>query len=104
MVEAAKRCASSPNNESSQDQLKKAADHIRATTSEAYDLRGRGDLLTRWPPRLTGLSIEGCPYQSWDSMPNRAFLDEVRKPGEKKRYEAVRACALSPMLTKEGRG
>ena len=35
MVEAAKRCASSPNNESSQEQLKRAADHIRATTSEA---------------------------------------------------------------------
>jgi hypothetical protein len=55
---------------------------LRATTSEAYDLRGRGDLLTRWPPRLTGLSIEGCPYQSWDSMPNRAFLDEVRSLGK----------------------
>ena len=35
MVEAAKKCAGSPNNESSQEQLKRAADHIRATTSEA---------------------------------------------------------------------
>ena len=35
MVEAAKKCASSPGNESSQEQLKRAADHIRATTSEA---------------------------------------------------------------------
>ena len=35
MVEAAKSCASSPNNESSQDLLKRAADHLRATTSEA---------------------------------------------------------------------
>ena len=35
MVEAAKKCAATPGNESSQEQLKRAADHIRATTSEA---------------------------------------------------------------------
>ena len=35
MVEAAKKCAASPGNASSQDMLKRAADHIRATTSEA---------------------------------------------------------------------
>merc|ERR1719422_2797016 len=35
MVEAAKRCASNPGNQASQEQLKQAADHIRATTSEA---------------------------------------------------------------------
>merc|ERR1719422_2271604 len=35
MVEAAKRCASNPGNQASQEQLKRAADHIRATTSEA---------------------------------------------------------------------
>jgi hypothetical protein len=33
---------------------------LRVSTDHALDLRGRGDLPTRWPPRIRGLSIRGC--------------------------------------------
>ncbi|MCH2145686.1 MAG: LptF/LptG family permease [Phycisphaerales bacterium] len=51
---------------------------LRAMTSDAYDLRGRGDLRTRWPPRLTGLSVEGCPREPYDSSSNAALLETAR--------------------------
>ncbi len=51
---------------------------LRATTDEAYDLRGRGDLLTRWPPRLTGLVINGCPREPYLELGNGALLEAAR--------------------------
>ncbi|MDG2031614.1 MAG: LptF/LptG family permease [Phycisphaerales bacterium] len=51
---------------------------LRATTDEAYDLRGRGDLLTRWPPRLTGLVINGCPREPYLELDNGGLLAAAR--------------------------
>lgn len=51
---------------------------LRASTDEAYDLRGRGDLLTRWPPRLTGLVIKGCPREPYLDLNNEELLAAAR--------------------------
>ena len=55
---------------------------LRANSLDALDLRGRGDLVTRWPPRLTALSIGGCPYEDYAALDNASLIAAARDYGE----------------------
>lgn len=47
---------------------------LRATTDNALDLRGHGNLPTRWPPRIRGLSIPGCISPDRTATTNEELL------------------------------
>ena len=51
---------------------------LRITTDAAIDLRGRGDLRTRWPPRLTGLMALGCQSSGHEKKSNEELLEAVQ--------------------------
>lgn len=57
---------------------------LRADPEEAWDLRGRGDLPTRWPPRLTGLEVPDCPAPGYLELDNAGLLEAAagRAPPE----------------------
>ena len=48
MVEAAKQCASSPADPGSLDQLKRAADRVRVTTTEEVGTTIKGKMMKRY--------------------------------------------------------
>ena len=47
---------------------------FRASTDSALDLRGRGDLKTRWPARIRGLSVAQCETTDRSSSTNDELL------------------------------
>ena len=76
---------------------------LRATSMDALDLRGRGDLATRWPPRLTALSIMGCPYEDHSTDSNAELLAaaEILGDPEGGGYGAETIRIRSEVLAKE---